>query len=128
MYKKINKFFNEKIIDLISDEENKEKIGKEEIEIVSKGKGLPIGLLSSQLLANFYLKKFDDEVLKLLPDYYGRYVDDFIIIFKDRENYKNKDIELKKYIYGKLDRIILFDENNILRIKEDNNLILQKIN
>lgn len=41
----------------------------------------PIGLLSSMLLSNLYLKDFDDAVMnRLTPDYYGRYVDDIIIV------------------------------------------------
>ena len=41
--------------------------------------GLPIGNLTSQIFANFYLSEFDD-YMKSLCKYYGRYVDDFIII------------------------------------------------
>jgi len=43
--------------------------------------GLPIGLPSSRVLANFLLAPFDAEVReKLRPDYYGRYVDDMLIV------------------------------------------------
>lgn len=42
---------------------------------------LPIGLLSSYVLANNYLKKFDEDVVsKVKPTYYGRYVDDIIMV------------------------------------------------
>lgn len=42
---------------------------------------LPIGLLSSMLIANLYLKDFDDAVrIKIAPSYYGRYVDDIILV------------------------------------------------
>ncbi|MFZ4546129.1 MAG: RNA-directed DNA polymerase [Bacteroidales bacterium] len=45
---------------------------------------LPIGLLSSYILGNFYLKEFDDTVLKKLkPHYYGRYVDDILFVVKN---------------------------------------------
>ncbi len=45
------------------------------------GEGLPIGLPSSRVLANFLLAPFDAEVReKLRPDYYGRYVDDMLIV------------------------------------------------
>ncbi len=44
---------------------------------------LPIGLLSSYVLANHYLKKFDNNVLqKIRPAYYGRYVDDILIVIE----------------------------------------------
>lgn len=42
---------------------------------------LPIGLLSSGLLGNLYLCKFDRLVMQnLRPDYYGRYVDDILFV------------------------------------------------
>lgn len=46
---------------------------------------LPIGLLSSNILSNWYLKKFDKQVLNVLkPVYYGRYVDDLLFVFEDK--------------------------------------------
>lgn len=45
---------------------------------------LPIGLISSGLLGNYYLNDFDDSVIdKLNPAYYGRYVDDLMFVFSD---------------------------------------------
>ncbi|GAL86026.1 hypothetical protein MYP_3255 [Sporocytophaga myxococcoides] len=45
---------------------------------------LPISLLSSFILGNWHLKKFDKEILdKLNPVYYGRYVDDNIVVIRD---------------------------------------------
>lgn len=43
--------------------------------------GLPIGLCSSLVLANWYLQNFDAAVLKSVrPAYYGRYVDDILLV------------------------------------------------
>lgn len=43
--------------------------------------GLPIGLCSSLVLANWYLQDFDAAVLKSVrPAYYGRYVDDILVV------------------------------------------------
>ncbi|NGZ83817.1 RNA-directed DNA polymerase [Duganella aceris] len=43
--------------------------------------GLPIGMISSPLLANWHLRKFDFEVKeKIRPSYYGRYIDDIFIV------------------------------------------------
>lgn len=43
--------------------------------------GLPIGLCSSLVLANWYLQEFDRVVLKnVRPAYYGRYVDDILLV------------------------------------------------
>jgi len=52
--------------------------------------GLPIGNLTSQLFSNVYLNSFDHymkDTLKL--DYYGRYVDDFIVIHESKEYLKD---------------------------------------
>lgn len=48
-------------------------------------RGLPIGNLTSQILANFYLNPLDRYITQELGfKYYGRYVDDFIVIDKDK--------------------------------------------
>ena len=52
--------------------------------------GLPIGNLTSQVFANFYLHQFDVFITKELGlKYYGRYVDDFIIVHRDKEYLKS---------------------------------------
>ena len=46
--------------------------------------GLPVGFLSSSILANWYLAGFDREMLETArPDYYGRYVDDILMVFRN---------------------------------------------
>lgn len=51
-----------------------------------KTKGLPIGNLTSQVFANFYLNFFDHFVKDVCGvEYYGRYVDDFVIIHPSKE-------------------------------------------
>lgn len=48
--------------------------------------GLPIGNLTSQIFANFYLNRLDKFVSKELNiPFYGRYVDDFILIHRDKK-------------------------------------------
>jgi len=50
-----------------------------------RGKGLPIGNLTSQFFANVYLNELDQFVKHCLKArYYVRYVDDFIILSRDR--------------------------------------------
>ena len=50
-----------------------------------ENKGLPIGNLTSQLFGNIYLNEFDHFVKnKLGIKYYGRYVDDFVLIHRDK--------------------------------------------
>ncbi len=51
--------------------------------------GLPIGNLTSQIFANFYMNSFDHFVKHDLGiRYYGRYVDDFVIVHQDKEYLK----------------------------------------
>ncbi len=51
-----------------------------------KGKGLPIGNLTSQLFGNIYLNELDHFVKEELGiKYYGRYVDDIILIHKSKD-------------------------------------------
>ena len=50
------------------------------------GCGLPIGNLTSQLFSNIYLDKLDHFVTDGLGfQYYGRYVDDFYLVDKDKK-------------------------------------------
>ncbi|MDR2541347.1 MAG: RNA-directed DNA polymerase [Candidatus Peribacteria bacterium] len=47
--------------------------------------GLPIGNLTSQLFSNIYLHDLDVYITKVLGlSYYGRYVDDFVIVHRDK--------------------------------------------
>ena len=55
-----------------------------------KNCGLAIGNLTSQIFANFYLNTFDHFIKHDLGmRYYGRFVDDFILINEDREHLKS---------------------------------------
>jgi len=55
-----------------------------------KEQGIPIGNLTSQVFANFYLSAFDHFVKhELKIKYYGRYVDDIIIVHHDKEYLKS---------------------------------------
>lgn len=52
--------------------------------------GLPIGNLTSQLFGNIYMNPFDHWVKQRLQiKYYGRYVDDFILVHSDKEYLKS---------------------------------------
>lgn len=65
--------------------------------------GLPIGNLTSQLFANFYMDDFDKYVTDTLDfKYYGRYVDDFVVISRDRERLKEAVPQLRRYLNERL--------------------------
>lgn len=54
---------------------------KSHSEQASKIRGLPVGLASSRILANAELNRWDKVVRKKLrPAYYGRYVDDMLVV------------------------------------------------
>ena len=61
------------------------------------GYGLPIGNMSSQVFAILYLNNLDHYIKeKLKIKYYIRYMDDFILIHKDKEYLKYCLKEIKK--------------------------------
>ncbi len=65
--------------------------------------GLPIGNLTSQVFANFYMNVFDHLIkLDLNIEYYGRYVDDFIIIHTDKEYLKSLVPKLSDFLFSNL--------------------------
>lgn len=58
----------------------------------NKGKGLPLGNLTSQLLVNIYMNEFDQFVKhKLKAKHYIRYADDFVVMSTDKR-------ELEEYL------------------------------
>jgi len=62
-----------------------------------RNKGLPIGNLTSQLFANIYLDAFDHYVKRDLKiKYYGRYVDDVVIVHSDKSYLKAIVPEIRK--------------------------------
>ncbi|MDD2566290.1 MAG: RNA-directed DNA polymerase [Candidatus Gracilibacteria bacterium] len=69
--------------------------------------GLPIGNLTSQLFSNIYLDDFDKYIkTELKCEYYGRYVDDFIIIHKDKEYLTQIIIKIREYLDNNLNLIL----------------------
>src|SRR5690606_39174808 len=57
---------------------------------------MPIGVLSSGILANWYLKEFDNKIKEeLSPAYYGRYVDDILIVLSNTKI--SKDFNKSKF-------------------------------
>jgi len=115
-YKKLKKnsflIFTE-LLNSISNTYHK-KLGKE----TSGGTQLPIGLISSGVIANWHLHKLDVRLKEsLAPAFYGRYVDDIFIVLSNvkppqlnnaykeyAKRYKKEENELvfKKYFIEKL--------------------------
>lgn len=65
----------------------------------TKGKGMPLGNLTSQFFANVYLNDLDYFVKhKLKAKYYIRYVDDFVILHNDKNKLKEYKEKIEKYL------------------------------
>jgi RNA-directed DNA polymerase len=66
--------------------------------------GLPIGNLTSQVFANFYMNAFDYFIKKELGiKYYGRYVDDFVVVHQDKEYFKSLLPVITDFLKSQLD-------------------------
>ena len=60
--------------------------------------GMAIGNLTSQIFANTYLTPFDKEVASHPEFRYGRYVDDFVIVCKDKQRLLEYINKMKKFL------------------------------
>lgn len=70
---------------------------------LKNGLGLPIGNLTSQLFSNVYLNVFDQFMKRVLKcRYYGRYVDDAIIVSADKEWLLSLVPEIQKFMKEEL--------------------------
>ena len=77
--------------------------------------GLPIGNLTSQLFGNVYLNEFDHWIKKQFNiKYYGRYVDDFVIVHPD-----------KTFLAGLIPQIAEFLQTNLQLTLHPNKIYLQ---
>jgi hypothetical protein len=82
---------------------------------VRPGCGLPIGNLTSQIFANFYLNQFDHFVKHTLGmRSYGRYVDDFVIVHPDRRLLDSLIPRIRTYLANEL-RLILHPQKMYLQ-------------
>lgn len=68
-----------------------------------EGKGIPIGNLTSQYFANFYLNELDHFIKeKLKINGYVRYMDDFLIFENEKQKLKESLILIKDFLNDKL--------------------------
>lgn len=134
----------EREVILNSNLNKKEKLNKlkelNRIPLYEKGKGLPIGNMSSQILAIFYLNDLDHFIKeKLKIKYYIRYMDDMILFHHDKDylkfclssisdklneiklrlNNKTQLVDMKRGINFLGYRFILKDKKLIIKVKKD---------
>ncbi len=74
----------------------------EKIPYYSKGKGLPIGNMSSQFLSIFYLNALDHKIIHdFHVKHYVRYMDDFLLIHPDKKHLENCLAEIERILEQK---------------------------
>lgn len=78
-------------------------IGKILFNYGNKGKGLPIGNLTSQFFANVYLDVFDHYIKDQNGFKYIRYMDDFVIFSNEKDKLKKILIEIREYLEKELE-------------------------
>ena len=70
---------------------------------IEKGKGIPIGNLTSQLFSNIYLNELDQFIKnEMKVKYYVRYADDFILLHQNREELAKSIENIKTFLAEKL--------------------------
>jgi hypothetical protein len=73
-------------------------------------KGLPVGLTASSVIANLALYEFDEVIEKrLTPIYYGRYVDDIILVLENYSDFETSE-DLWEWIVNQSDSLITTKE------------------
>lgn len=82
-------------------------------------RGIPIGNLTSQLFANVYLNELDHFVKdKLGIRWYGRYMDDFLVIHHDKAELIRIEKELRTFLRDNL-KLVLSDRKVIIANVKD---------
>ena len=90
--------------------------------------GLPIGNLTSQILANVYYNEADQFIKhKLKVRYYYRYMDDSIILMQNKDELKKVRKEIEKFIDENL-KLKFNKKTNIFKSKQGVNFCGYKIN
>ena len=91
------------LFDTIINSPHKEKKDVQVDLFCEEKKGLPIGNLTSQFLANLYLNELDQYVKHVLKiKYYVRYMDDFVVFGNDKEELLQTEKEIISFCIKKL--------------------------
>lgn len=82
------------------------------------GKGMPLGNLTSQFFANVYLAELDNFIKhKLRAKYYVRYVDDFILLHKNKAQLEEWQDKIGLFLEKELKIKLHSDKTGIMPIK-----------
>ena len=113
-------YINKSIISLINNELKYKNRCNElnSIPLYEYDKGLPIGNMTSQFLAIFYLYKLDYYMVNYISKYMIRYMDDYVIIHND-----------KKYLFNCINKIEYILENKYkLKLNKNKCKIYDSVN
>jgi hypothetical protein len=74
--------------------------------------GIPVGLPAARLIANVALAELDKAIRReLSPLYYGRYVDDILLVMEDKRGFENAQSVLD-FVVKRLEPILQFEQSN----------------
>lgn len=121
----VKKYFqniNKKILYNIINRKIKDKkllwLTKEILDSRKGEKGIPIGNYSSQIYANIYLNEIDQYIKRVLKvKYYVRYMDDSVILYKDKAELKVILQKITKFLKENLE-LELNSKTNIFKSKQ----------
>jgi retron-type reverse transcriptase len=83
------------------------------------GKGMPLGNLTSQFFANVYLDELDQFVNhKLKARYYIRYVDDFVILHRNRRQLERWKDEITTFLHKRLELELHPEKSKIIPLRD----------
>ena len=89
--------------------------------------GIPIGNYSSQYFANIYMTSFDKFVKeKLKVKYYIRFMDDFVLLFENKEKARRGLVEIRKYL-GSVLKLELNSKTSYFKEKQGINFLGYRI-
>ena len=89
--------------------------------------GIPIGNYSSQYFANIYMTSFDKFVKeKLKVKYYIRFMDDFVLLFENKEKARRGVVEIRKYL-GSVLKLELNSKTSYFKEKQGINFLGYRI-
>ncbi|MBU1198779.1 MAG: reverse transcriptase/maturase family protein [Nanoarchaeota archaeon] len=84
-------------------------------KIKQKGKGMPLGNLTSQFFANVYLNELDYYIKHTLRiKHYLRYVDDFVILHKSEEKLAGYKEKINSFLKKEIDLELHPEKSNII--------------
>jgi RNA-directed DNA polymerase len=82
-----------------------------------EGTGLPLGNLTSQLLVNIYMNKFDQFMKhKIKAEYYIRYADDFVILSENKAWLESILLKIEEFLNDRLKLTLHPDKVSITTI------------